>query len=119
MNTPGFFAHLGNGRQMDLGQGWAGIEGLAEQAQKLEAEQFQQLLEVASLYREAFSTGAGAAVLEDLARRFLFQRVVRPGDDVHAPGIRQGQADVIQRILAMVEFANAGGGRVTGTTQQE
>jgi hypothetical protein len=34
-------------------------------------------------------------------------------------GIRQGQQDVVRRILSMIEFANTGGGRITGQPTQE
>lgn len=113
-----FRQELGNGRALDLGQGWAGIDNLTEQAQQLQEAQFQQMLELASRYRQTFSTDAGASVLQDLAAMFLFQRIVQPGDSEHAPGIRQGQADVLRRILSMVEFANTGGGRVTGQPKE-
>lgn len=101
-------------------EGWEAVSG--NLAEELEAEQFAQALELASLYRMAFtSSEAGRRVLEDLERTFLMQRVVRPGDDQFTVGIRQGQVDVVARILAMVEFANTGGGRPTGpgAAQQE
>lgn len=91
--------------------GWAGVEHLwQDQMGKQLAEQ----LDHATLYRMTFSSPAGKYVLEDLMRCFLRQRIVRPGDDQFACGIRQGQADCVARILAMIEFANTGGGKPTG-----
>lgn len=113
-----FRQELGAGQAIDLGEGWAAIDGLSAHASQLQEAQFQQMLELASRYRQTFSTDAGAAVLKDLATLFLYQRIVQPGDKEHAPGIRQGQSDVVRRILSMVEFANTGGGRVTGQPKQ-
>jgi hypothetical protein len=107
--APGL-ADLAEGLDADFG-GWQGLEHLMEDQR---ARQFQAQLEHASLYRQVFSTPNGRAVLEDMRQLFLRQRIVRPGDDQFAAGIRQGQADVVQRILAMIEFANTGGGRPTG-----
>lgn len=97
--------------------GWAGVDNLFEQASKANEAHFEQMLELASWYRQAFTTEAGKRVLEDLAAQFLFQRVVQPNDTQFAVGIRQGQQDVVRRLLAMVDFANTGGGRPTGQPQ--
>jgi hypothetical protein len=105
----GFYSELG-GEPLELG-GWDALEHLAEDQK---ARQFAEQLEHASMYRQAFSTPAGKYVLQDLFTMFARQRVVQPGDDTHSPGIRQGQADIVHRILAMIEFANTGGGRPTG-----
>lgn len=99
------------GGEAELG-GWASLEHLFEDQK---ARQFDQQLEHASMYRQVFSSPAGKYVLEDMMQLFLRQRIVRPGDDAYAIGIRQGQADCVSRILAMIEFANSGGGRPTGT----
>lgn len=107
--APGFTAPP-EGLDADLG-GWSGLEHLMEDQR---ARQFQAQLEHASLYRQVFSSPNGRAVLEDMRQMFLRQRIVRPDDTQFAAGIRQGQADVVQRILAMIEFANTGGGRPTG-----
>ena len=109
--TPGFMVELGSGQEpLELG-GWSGIEGLIDDQK---AKAFQAQLDHASLYRQTFATTAGRYVLEDLMQQFLRQRIVRPDDTQFAAGIRQGQADAVQRILAMIEFANQGGGIPTG-----
>lgn len=113
-----FQVELGGGQKPLEVEGWAGIDGMYEAAAKQSDKHFQAHLELASVYRLAFATPAGRLVLEDLIRMFLMQRIVRPGDDAHAPGIRQGQQDVVRRILSMVEFANSGGGRQTGIPQE-
>lgn len=97
--------------------GWAGIDNLAEEARKANEAQFQRMLELASWYRQAFETEPGRRVLEDLSAQFLFQRVANPGDTQLAVGIRQGQQDVVRRILAMLDFAHTGGGRPTGQAE--
>ena len=103
-------ASLPEGLDADM-VGWAGLDHLMEDQR---AKMFQDQLDHASMYRQVFSTPNGRAVLEDMRQLFLRQRIVRPGDDAFAVGIRQGQADVVARILAMIEFANTGGGRPTG-----
>lgn len=103
----------GGGKPLEV-EGWAAIDGMYEAAGKQSTEHFEQHLALASIYRQACATGAGRLMLEDLIRMFLMQRIVRPGDDEHAPGIRQGQQDVVRRMLSMIEFANTGGGRQTG-----
>lgn len=106
----------GNPLEQALGEapGWAGIDNLFEIAAKANQQQFEQMLELASHYRQALATEAGRRMLEDLAAQFLFQRVATPESTQLAVGIRQGQQDVVRRMLAMVDFANTGGGRVTG-----
>lgn len=94
--------------------GWAGIDDIFQAAEATNAEQFAAMLELASSYRQAFTGEAGRRALEDLTDQFLFARVARPGDDLLSIGIRQGAQDVLRRILAMIDFANTGGGRVTG-----
>jgi len=113
-----FRQELGNGRALELGEGWAAIENLTEQAQQLQEAQFQQRLDLASAYRETFSTDAGARVLKDLATMFLFQRTHQAADEGVLPAVRAGQQDVLRRVLAMVEFANTGGGRITGQPKE-
>lgn len=96
--------------------GWDAVDATAirDAVEQMTEEQFAQALELASLYRQCFATEAGRRVLEDLSRMFLMQRVVRPDDTQFAAGIRQGQVDVVARCLAMIEFANTGGGQPTG-----
>lgn len=109
-----FQIELGGGqRPLDV-EGWAALDGMFEAASKQSEEHFKAHLELASTYRVAFATPAGRAVLADLVQIFLMQRIVRPGDDAHSPGIRQGGQDVVRRIVSMIEFANSGGGRQTG-----
>lgn len=109
-----FQVELGGGQRPLEVEGWAGIDGMYEAAANQSEKHFNAHLELASIYRQACATPAGRMMLEDLIRMFLMQRIVRPGDDAHAPGIRQGQQDVVRRILSMIEFANSGGGRQTG-----
>lgn len=107
---PGYRVNTSGGSPLEVG-GWDSLEHLAsDQRERTLALQ----LDDATLYRQAFSTNAGRYVLEDLIRQFLVQRIVQPGDDYFAAGIRQGQADIVQRILQRIEFANTGGGRPTG-----
>lgn len=109
-----FQIELGGGQRPVELEGWAGLDGMYEAVSKQSEQQFKDHLELASLYRQAMATPAGRLMLEDLVRTFLLQRIVRPGDDEHSPGIRQGQQDVVRRIVSMIEFANTGGGRPTG-----
>lgn len=109
-----FQVELGGGQKPIEVEGWAALDGMFEAASRLSEAQFRDHLELASTYRVACATPAGRAMLLDLMRTFFLQRVVRPGDDDFAAGIRQGQVDVVRRIFSMIEFANTGGGRQTG-----
>lgn len=109
-----FQVELAGGQKPIEVEGWAALDGMYDAAAKQSSEHFQAHLDMASIYRQACATPSGRAMLEDLIRQFLMQRIVRPGDDAHSPGIRQGQQDVVRRILSMIEFANTGGGRATG-----
>lgn len=109
-----FQVELGGGQKPLEVEGWAALDGMYEAAAAQSQAHFQQHLELASVYRVACATPAGRAMLEDLVRMFLMQRIVRPGDDQFSAGIRQGQQDVVRRVLSMIEFANSGGGRQTG-----
>jgi hypothetical protein len=102
---------------LEQAEGWAAIDGMATAAREANQKQFEQHLDMASNYRQALASPAGAAMLQDLCRMFLFQDIVKPGDPEHAAGIRQGQQHVVRRMLAMIDFANTGGGRITGTKE--
>ncbi len=81
----------------------AGLEDAAEGER-------QQILEVCNLYRSVFAgSEQGKYVLRDLVETFLVTDVARPGDDMLAVGIRQGQALVVKRILSFIETAKRGG----------
>jgi hypothetical protein len=109
-----FQVELGGGQKPLEVEGWAGIDGMYEAAAKQSDKQFQEHLDMASTFREALATPAGRRMLDYLVRQYFMQRIVRPGDEEHAPGIRQGQQDVVRFMISMVEFANSGGGRQTG-----
>ena len=113
-----FQVELGGGAKPLEVEGWAALDGMYDNAAKQSAEHFQAHLDLASIYRQACATPSGRAMLEDLIRTFFVQRVVRPGDDAFAAGIRQGQVDVVRRMFSMIEFANTGGGRPTGAGAQ-
>lgn len=110
--SPAFRVDMGGGDPLEVG-GWAGLDGIAEA--ELDRD-FKTQLDHASLYRQCFSTSAGRYVLADFLELFFKQRIVDGNDPPGSllPGIRQGQADVVKRILAMIEFANTGGGKQTG-----
>ena len=112
-DTPGFSVDLGDGDPLEVG-GWAALEGLAPDQL---AREFQAQVDHASLYRQCFSSSAGRYVLNDLIELFFKQDIVHGEDPPGSllPGIRQGQAHVVKRIFHMIEFANTGGGKSTGT----
>jgi hypothetical protein len=109
-----FQVELGGGKAPLEVEGWAALDGMYEAAAKQSEEHFKAHLDMASSFREALATAAGRRMLEHLMRTYFMQRIVRPGDDDHSPGIRQGQQDVVRFMISMVEFANSGGGRQTG-----
>ena len=112
MSTPGYEIHVG-GVPIKIG-GWREIDGLAEDQK---SRTLQDQLDTATMYRQCFSSDAGRYVLNDLINMFFKQRVVQPADQPGSPsaGIRQGQVDVVIRIFRMIEFANTGGGKITGS----
>lgn len=91
----------------DVLEGWEAFEARA--GEKFDAKQLQDQLDHATMYRQAFTSQAGIYVLEELIRMYLRQRIAKPGDDTLAIGLRQGGAEVVQRILFLIEFANKGG----------
>ncbi len=116
-DTPGFSVDLGTGEDLEVG-GWDALEGLAPDQKDRE---WQAQVDHASMYRQAFSSPAGRYVLDDMIQMFFKQDIVRGEDPPGSllPGIRQGQAHVVKRIFHMIEFANTGGGKPTGTGAPE
>ncbi len=112
MNTPAYEIHIG-GEPVTL-SGWDSIESLAEDQK---ARTMADQLDTASMYRQCFSGDAGRFVLTDLMEQFLKQDIIRADDapGSPSPGIRQGQALIVKRIFYMIEFANTGGGKLTGS----
>ena len=112
--APGFSVDLGGDKPLEVG-GWEGIDNIVDPEQA--ARSLQEQVDHASLYRQCFSTNAGRYVLNDLIECFFKQDIIQGNDAPGSlnPGIRQGQAHVVKRIFFMIEFANTGGGKPTGT----
>lgn len=104
--------HLINQLAENLG-GWKGLD--ADAIESLSEQQFAEQLDHATIFRQVFGTENGQYVLKSLIFKYLRTRIVQPHDDQFSVGIRQGHADVVQDILFLIEFANTGGGRPTGT----
>ena len=111
-NTPGFSVDLGS-EKLDV-TGWDEIDGIAKDNR---GKILQDQVDHATLYRQCFSSSAGRYVLDDLIQQFFKQDIILESDPPGslAPGIRQGQASIVKRILYMIEFANTGGGKPTGS----
>lgn len=70
----------------------------------------ERVLEICRAYQSVFATAQGQYVLKDLVETFLIRpRIAEPGDDLIQVGIRQGQADIVRRILNFIEVARTGG----------
>ena len=112
--APGFTIDLGGPEPLEVG-GWEGIDSLDDPEQAARTRQEQ--VDHASLYRQCFSSNAGRYVLNDLIEQFFKQDIIIATDEPGSlvPGIRQGQAHVVKRIFFMIEFANTGGGKPTGS----
>ena len=112
MSTPGYEIYVG-GVPIKIG-GWREIDGLAEDQK---ARTLQDQLDTATMYRQCFASDAGRFVLTDLMEQFLKCDIIRTDDAPGSlnPGIRQGQAHIVKRIFYMIEFANTGGGKLTGS----
>ena len=114
--VPGFNIDLGAGDPLKV-TGWEEIDGLVDDTR---SKVLQDQVDHASLYRQCFATSAGRYVLEDFLHSFLMADVIKEGDEPGSlmPGVRQGQANVVKHILYMIEFANTGGGKPTGSGVQ-
>ncbi len=89
-------------------EGWEALD--LAQADQFKGAELQQALLVAGHYQSTFcNSEQGRFVLKELVRDFMLPRVANPGDDAVTIGIRQGQADVVRRILAYIEFSQTGG----------
>lgn len=82
-------------------KGWVPTDGLPE-ADTITAE---RAMEVASLFRQTFTTDAGERVLDRLVMATLMQPIVKPHYTQFEAGIREGKADLVRQILAQIEFA--------------
>lgn len=113
MSTPGFKVEMGGGEDLEV-SGWDAIEGLAADAGNKE---FKEAVDHAGMYRQCFSTVAGRYVLADFMHAFLMCDIVGENDAPGSliPGVRQGRASLVKHILYMIDFANSGGGRPTGS----
>jgi len=88
--------------------GWAALE-LASLDEIDQAVRQQKLL-IAGHFQSTFcNSEQGKFVLDTLVRDYLLPRIANPGDDAVTIGIRQGQADVVRQILALIELARTGG----------
>ncbi len=114
--TPGFTIDVGAGDPLKV-EGWAEIEGLANNSR---SRALQDQVDHASMYRQCFASNAGRYVLDDFLHAFLMADVIKETDQPGSlmPGVRQGRAEVVKHILYMIEFANTGGGKPTGTGVQ-
>jgi hypothetical protein len=109
--VPGYNVDVGSGEPLEVG-GWDAIDGLADDHK---ARDLHDQVEYASMYRQCFASDAGRFVLADLIDQFLKPDIVLATDqNGFGPGIREGQARSVKRILYMIEFANTGGGKPTG-----
>ena len=93
-------------------EGWAGLE--ADALDEITRRALQADVDHASMYRRAFSSHEGAYVLRDMMGVHMLGPVVTAESTQFQAGIRQGEANAVRRILALIEFANTGG-KLTGT----
>ena len=114
MTAPGFGVDPGWRDPLEV-KGWDALDSIGAEEQS--ERQFQDELDHCTMYRQCFSSEPGRYVLTDLINTFFKQRIVQAEDPPGSlrPGIRQGQADVVIRIFRMIEFANTGGGKITGS----
>ncbi len=91
--------------------GWADLD-LSTDAELTpeQREQRQRQLEVCDHYRATFEGDEqGRFVLRDLMQTFMVPHVAEPGDDMLAVGIRQGEQNVVRRILHFMYLSRTGG----------
>lgn len=63
-------------------------------------------LEVTALFINTFGTESGQKCLEHLKRVFVDRPIARDGMDLLTIGMRQGEANVIRKIIEEVENGN-------------
>lgn len=56
-------------------------------------------LEITSIFKATFGTDSGKKCIEHLEDVFVDREIARPNDDLLAIGIRQGEANVIKKII--------------------
>lgn len=59
--------------------------------------------EIDSIMKGTFNTELGKRCIAHLKEVFVDRPIARPGDDLLAIGIRQGEANVIRKIIAELE----------------
>lgn len=88
--------------------GWAALD--LSEFDRMNVTEREQALIVAGHFQNTFTMSEqGKFILRLLVEQYLLQRIVQPGDDEFAAGIRQGQADVVRFILRQIEIARTGG----------
>lgn len=65
-------------------------------------ESEMKALEIEKIFKGTFETELGRKCLAHLESVFVDRAIARPGDDLLAIGIRQGEANVIKKILQEV-----------------
>ena len=58
--------------------------------------------EITSMFKAVFETPHGRECLKHLKHTFIDRAIARPSDDLLTIGIRQGEADVIRKIIKEV-----------------
>jgi len=79
--------------------------------QRLQAEQREKALAIASRYHRVYAQNAdGGKLLEDMLRSFVMVPIVRGDDTQFDAGIRAGRADVVHQIIKNIKLAENPGG---------
>ena len=58
--------------------------------------------QITKMFKDTFSEPVGQKCLKHLEEVFVDRNIARPGDDLLTIGIRQGEAQVIRKIIAEV-----------------
>ena len=59
-------------------------------------------LEITSVFKATFGTEVGQKCLAHLESVFLDRDIAKPGDDLLAIGIRQGESSIVKKIIKEV-----------------
>lgn len=68
-----------------------------------DAEILKKSIEHTAMIKTVFGTQAGKKYLEYLRHTFVERSIARSGDGLLEIGIRQGEADIVRKIIAEIE----------------
>lgn len=86
-------------------EGWETLEIDSDKIQEIKDAQEVEGREMASLFRQAFTSDAGKLVLDIMIKQTLLKPTVTPAATQFEAGIKEGRCDFVRQILINIELA--------------